>query len=100
MMADIEWENYIRKRARESVISQAIDQVLERYHYKRGLLRAMPKGATCSGCPYWDNVNVKCIAEACDAERKEPDWKELDKEEKRAIENVRSYLEQLFRANR
>jgi hypothetical protein len=93
MLADIEWYEYTKRRARESVVSQAVDAVLERYHYKRALLKAMPKGTVCAGCPYWDGVEVRCRIGICDAEREEPNWHEIEEEEKEAIRNVRAFLQ-------
>jgi hypothetical protein len=95
-MGEKEWEEYIRKRAKESVINQAIDAVLERYYYKRSRLKAMPRGTTCAGCPYWDDIEMRCRGLPCDAERVEPDWEKLAKEEQQAVKNVRSYLEQVL----
>jgi hypothetical protein len=77
---------------RASVVSQAIDQVIERYHDKRAILRKMPKGITCLGCPYWDDVDVKCRAVSCDAEKQEPDWQKIAEEEKQYIANVKFYF--------
>ena len=91
-MTDSEWEQYVRERARQKVIEQALDQVQEFYHYKRRRLSAMPKGMACAGCPYWDDMRFQCVIGSCDAPYIDIDWQKIDREEKEAISFVREML--------
>jgi hypothetical protein len=87
-----EWEEYIQERAREAMISQAVEQVTEFYHYKRRRLSAMPKGMACNGCPYWDDMKFECSIGRCSTSYWPIDWEKIDKEEKEAIAFVRKML--------
>jgi hypothetical protein len=71
---------------------QALEQLAEHYSCKRALLRAMPKGATCTGCPYWSDLDVKCYAKQCDANYREPDWEEIAREEQMYRKRVKYFF--------
>jgi hypothetical protein len=91
LISDEEFEEEARKRARESVINQALEQVSEFYHYMRRRLSAMPKGLNCAGCPYWDDLKFECLS-GCTASFEPIDWERIDEQEKESIAFVRRFL--------
>jgi hypothetical protein len=74
------------------MIDEEINRVIDWYTEKRAKLRMMPKGGNCVGCPYWNDLEVKCFAEKCEAPYEEPDWESINEKESEEIKGIRQYF--------